>query len=211
LKRRTQCAGFSSPRREPAPSCLGDRSWLPTQEREGRVAAYPDGRRHCVCCARHRRLNSVHGSNHPISSTTIPDNWVSKRTLHRCFTNGYRDAVCMTNSPQIHNLMKSFDSMPKNFNIPSPKSQSSRKDPAPKARHPLLSPDASPHANWLARPPRFPEICEEDEDAPEDNNRCQSPAPATRRKKPRSTSSASQHHVLARPSSSPPPSSRRRS
>jgi hypothetical protein len=101
--------------------------------------------------------------------------------------------------------MKSFGSMRKNFNIPSPKSQSPKKDPAPKARRPLLNPDASPHANRLARPPRFPEICEEDEDAPEDDNRCQSPTPVTRRKKPRSTSSTSQHHVLARPSSSPPP------
>jgi hypothetical protein len=95
--------------------------------------------------------------------------------------------------------------MRKNFNIPSPKSQSPKKDPAPKARRPLQNPDASPHANRLARLPRFPEICEEDEDAPKDNNRCQSPTPVTRRKKPRSTSSASQHHVLARPSSFPPP------
>jgi hypothetical protein len=94
--------------------------------------------------------------------------------------------------------------MRKNFNIPSPKSQSPKKEPPPKARRPVLNPDASPHANRLARAPRFPEIFEEDEDAPEDN-RCQSPTPVTRRKKPRSTSSASQPHVLARPSSSPPP------
>jgi hypothetical protein len=104
----------------------------------------------------------------------------------------------------IHSLMKSFGSMRKNFNIPSPKSQSPKKEPPPKARRPVLNPDASPHANRLARAPRFPEIFEEDEDAPEDN-RCQSPTPVTRRKKPRSTSSASQPHVLARPSSSPPP------
>ena len=100
--------------------------------------------------------------------------------------------------------MKSFGSMRKNFNIPSPKSQSPKKEPSPKARRPMLNPDASPHANRLARPPRFPEICEEDEDAPEDN-RCQSPTPVTtRRKKPRSTSTSSQPHVLARPSPPPP-------
>jgi hypothetical protein len=59
----------------------------------------------------------------------------------------------------------------------------------------MLNPDASPHANRLARPPRFPEIFEEDEDAPEDNP-CKSLTPVTRRKKPRSTSSASQPHVF---------------
>jgi hypothetical protein len=91
-----------------------------------------------------------------------------------------------------------------NSNIPSPKSQSSKKDPTPKARRYTLNPDASPHANRLARPPHFPEICEEDEDAPEDSNRCQRPTPVTHRKKPRSTSSTSQHHVLVRPSSPPP-------
>ena len=103
--------------------------------------------------------------------------------------------------------MKSFGSMRRNFNIPSPKSQSPKKEPAPKARRPTLNPDASPHANRLARPPRFPEICEEDEagsDALEDD-RCQSPTPISRRKKPRSTSSSSHPHVLARPSSPPPP------
>ena len=102
--------------------------------------------------------------------------------------------------------MKSFGSMRKNFNIPSPKSQSPKKEP-PKARRPVLNPNASPHANRLARPPRFPEICEEDEvgsDALEDD-RCQSPTPVTRRKKPRSTPSASHPHVLARQSSPTPP------
>jgi hypothetical protein len=60
----------------------------------------------------------------------------------------------------------------------------------------MLNPDASPHANLLTRPPRFPEIFEEDEIGLEDN-RCQSPTPVTRRKKPHSTSSPSQSHVLA--------------
>jgi hypothetical protein len=64
--------------------------------------------------------------------------------------------------------------------------------------------DTSPHVNRLERPPRFPDIFEEDEGAPEDT-RCQSPTPVTRRKKPCSTSSALQPHVLARPSSPPPP------
>src|ERR1700744_2077145 len=100
--------------------------------------------------------------------------------------------------------MKSFGSMRKNFNIPSPKSQSPKKEPSPKARRPVLNPDASPHANRLARPPRFPEIFEEDEDALEED-RSQSPSPVTRRKKPRSTSSSSHPHFLARPSSPTPP------
>ena len=39
----------------------------------------------------------------------------------------------------------------------------------------MLNPDASPYAHWLVRPPRFPEIFEEDPGAPRDNNRCQSP------------------------------------
>jgi hypothetical protein len=99
--------------------------------------------------------------------------------------------------------MKSFSSVRKTFNIFSPKSQSPKKDPAPKARRALLNPDASPHANRLVRPPRFPELFEEDEDAPEDN-RYQSPTPVTRRKKPRSTSSTSQPRVLARASLLPP-------
>ncbi|KAH8985000.1 hypothetical protein EDB86DRAFT_3084102, partial [Lactarius hatsudake] len=108
----------------------------------------------------------------------------------------------------IHNLMKSFGSMRRNFNIPSPKSQSPKKEPPPRARRPMLDPGASPHANRLARPPRFPEIFEEDEagsDAPEED-RPQSPTPVTRRKKPRSTSSSSHPHLLlARPSSPTPP------
>ena len=97
--------------------------------------------------------------------------------------------------------MKSFGSI----SIPSTKPQSPKKEPPPNARRPMRNPDALLHANRLARPPRVPEIFEEDEDAPEDNNRCQSPTPVTRRKKPRSTStSASQPHVLARPSFLPP-------
>jgi len=100
--------------------------------------------------------------------------------------------------------MKSFGSMRRNFNIPSPKSQSPKKEPVPKTRRPMLNSGASPHANRLARPPRFPEIFEEDEagsDALEDD-RAQSPSPVTRCKKPRSTSSP---HMLARPSSPTPP------
>ena len=96
--------------------------------------------------------------------------------------------------------------MRKNFNIPSLKSQSP-KEPSPKARRPVLNPNASPHTNRLACPPRFTEIFEEDEarsDASEDD-RCQSPTPVTRRKKPRSTPSVSHPtHVLARQSSPPP-------
>jgi hypothetical protein len=56
----------------------------------------------------------------------------------------------------------------------------------------VLNPGASPHANRLARPPRVPEIFEEDEagsDAlAEDGS--QSPTPVMRRKKSRSTSSS---------------------
>ena len=40
------------------------------------------------------------------------------------------------------------------FNIPSPKSQF-RKEPSPKVRSPLLNPNASLHANRLARPARY--------------------------------------------------------
>jgi hypothetical protein len=95
-----------------------------------------------------------------------------------------------------------------NFNIPSPKSRSPKKEPAPKAHRPVLNwcPAASPHANRLARPPHFPGIFKEEDvvsDAVEDY-RYQSPTPVTRRKKPRSTSSASQLHVPAPSSSSPP-------
>ena len=57
----------------------------------------------------------------------------------------------------------------------------------------MLNPGASPHANRLARPPRVPEIFEEDEagsDAlAEDGS--QSPTPVMRRKKSHSTSSSS--------------------
>ena len=102
--------------------------------------------------------------------------------------------------------MKSFGSMRRNFNIPSPKS-SPKKEPASRARRPVLDPGASPHANRLARPPRFPGIFEEDEagsDALEED-RAQSPTPVTRRKKPRSTSSSSHPLLLIRPSSPTPP------
>ncbi|KAN0131127.1 hypothetical protein V8E53_011019 [Lactarius tabidus] len=50
-----------------------------------------------------------------------------------------------------------------NLNIPSPEFQSPKKEPAPKLCRPVLNPDASTHANRLARPPRFPEIFEEEE------------------------------------------------
>ena len=66
----------------------------------------------------------------------------------------------------------------------------------------MLNPDASPYAHWLVRPPRFPDIFEEDADAPRDNNRCQCPA---RHKRPLPTpTSASRPHVLVRPIPSPP-------
>ncbi|KAN0131131.1 hypothetical protein V8E53_011023 [Lactarius tabidus] len=55
--------------------------------------------------------------------------------------------------------------MRKNFNIPSPKSQS-LKESVPKARCPALNSDALLHGNRLARPPHFPETFEADEDAP---------------------------------------------
>lgn len=83
--------------------------------------------------------------------------------------------------------------MRKGFNIPSSKSPSPKKDTLPKARRPVLNPGASPHANRLARPPRVPEIFEEDEagsDAPAEDG-SQSPTPVMRRKKSRSTSSSS--------------------
>jgi hypothetical protein len=102
--------------------------------------------------------------------------------------------------------MKSFGSIRKNFNIPSPKSPSPKKEPVPKARRPVLNPDASPHANRLARPPRVPEIFEEDEagsDALEEDG-FQSPTLVIRRKKPRSTSSSSRPHLLT-PTVPPPP------
>ena len=106
---------------------------------------------------------------------------------------------------QVHNLIRSFGSIRKNFNIPSPKPPSPKKDTLPKARRPTLNPEASPHVNRLARPPRVPGIFEEDEagsDAlPEDGS--QSPTPIIRRKKPRSTSSSS-HPAGPGPTISPP-------
>lgn len=102
-------------------------------------------------------------------------------------------------------MIRSFGSIRKNFNIPSPKSSSPKKDTLPKARRPVLNPDASPHVNRLARPPRVPEIFEEDEagsDAPAEDG-SQSPTPVMRRKKPRSTSSSSRPPVPS-PTVSPP-------
>jgi hypothetical protein len=61
--------------------------------------------------------------------------------------------VMLIPHPQIHSLMKSFGSTvcAKNVNIPSPKSQSPKKEPAPKARRPLLNwgPAALPHASEI--------------------------------------------------------------
>ena len=74
----------------------------------------------------------------------------------------------------------------------------------------MLNPGASPHANRLARPPRVPEIFEEDEagsDALADD-RAQSLTPVMRRKKSRSTSSSARPPALAPtvfPSTLPPP------
>ena len=87
-------------------------------------------------------------------------------------------------SPSDSQLDEELRFMRKNLNIPSPNSQSP-KEPSPKARRPVLNPNASPLANRMARPPRFPEIFKEDEagsDALEDD-RIQSPTPVTRRKK----------------------------
>ena len=103
-------------------------------------------------------------------------------------------------------MIKSFGSIRKNFNIPSsPKLPSPKKDTLPKARRPVLNPSASPHANRLARPPRVPEIFEEDEAGSdalmEDGS--QSPTPIIRRKKSRSTPSSSRTPVPA-PTVSPP-------
>jgi hypothetical protein len=107
----------------------------------------------------------------------------------------------------VHNLIRSFGSIRKNFNIPSSKSPSPKKDTLPKARRPALNPDASPHVNRLARPPRVPEIFEEDEagsDAPAEDG-SQSPTPVMRRKKPRSASSSSSSRPPApAPTVSPP-------
>ena len=54
-------------------------------------------------------------------------------------------------------------------NIPSPKSQSPKNEPASKARRPVINSDSPPHANWPARLPRFPKIFEEGEGALEEN------------------------------------------
>jgi hypothetical protein len=101
--------------------------------------------------------------------------------------------------------MRSFGSIRKNFNIPSPKSPSPKKDPLPKARRPVLNPDASPHVNRLARPPRVPEIFEEDEAGSDahDEGGSQSPTLVIRRKKPRSASSSSRPQLSA-PTVPPP-------
>ena len=65
----------------------------------------------------------------------------------------------------------------------------------------MLNPSASPHANRLARPPRVPEIFEEDEAGSDDGS--QSPTPLMCRKKSRSTSSSSLAPAPA-PTVSPP-------
>jgi hypothetical protein len=100
--------------------------------------------------------------------------------------------------------MRSFGTMRKNFNISSPKLPSPKKEPSPKARRPVLNPDASPHANRLARPPRVPEIFEEDEAGSDalGEDGSHSPTPITRRKKPRSISSRALASALT---ASPPP------
>jgi hypothetical protein len=69
----------------------------------------------------------------------------------------------------------------------------------------VLNPSASPHANRLARPPRVPEIFEEDEAGSDAfaEDRSQSPTPVMRRKKSRSTSSSSRVPAPA-PIVSPP-------
>ncbi|KAI0261795.1 hypothetical protein BC834DRAFT_894867 [Gloeopeniophorella convolvens] len=106
----------------------------------------------------------------------------------------------------IHNLVKSFGSIRKNFNIPSPKPPSPKKELGPKARRPTINPDASPHVNRLARPPAFPEILEEDEAGSDvvEEDRAQSPTPVARRKKVRTTSSSSRLSNPPRVSSPPP-------
>jgi len=99
--------------------------------------------------------------------------------------------MCAKSLFQVHNLIRSFGSIRKNFNIPSPKSPSPKKDTLSKARRPVLNPGASPHANRLARPPRVPEIVEEDEVDALAEDGSQSPTPVMRRKKSRSMSSSS--------------------
>jgi hypothetical protein len=113
---------------------------------------------------------------------------------------------------QVHNLIRSFGTIRKNFNIPSPKPPSPKKDTLPKARRPALNPGASPHANRLARPPRVPEIVEEDEAGSDAlvEDRSQSPTPVMRHKKSRSTSSSSSSRAPAlvpavSPATLPPP------
>ena len=85
-------------------------------------------------------------------------------------------------SSSDHRLMKNFGSMRKNLN------------------------NASPHANRLACPSRFPEIFRDEavSDVLEDD-RCQSPTPITHRKKLSSKPTVSHPtHVLARQSSPAP-------
>jgi hypothetical protein len=69
--------------------------------------------------------------------------------------------------------------MCKNFNIPSPKSQSPKNEPAPTARRPVLNSVASPHPQPAGTTTRFPEIFEEDEvgSEPLEDDRCQSRHP----------------------------------
>ena len=102
--------------------------------------------------------------------------------------------------------MRNFGFIRKNFNIPSPKSSPPKKEPIPKARRPVLNPDASPHVNRLARPPRVPEIFEEDEAGSDvlEEDGSQSPTLVMRRKKSLSTSSSSPL-VLAPVISTTPP------
>ncbi|KAI0062149.1 hypothetical protein BV25DRAFT_1826018 [Artomyces pyxidatus] len=91
----------------------------------------------------------------------------------------------------MHNLMKNFGLIRKNFNVPAGKPTSPSKHASmPKARRPILNPEASPHVNRLARAPNFPEIFEEEEaDSELDEDAEASPSPAARRKKPRASSS----------------------
>ncbi|KAI9449186.1 hypothetical protein F5148DRAFT_1248544 [Russula earlei] len=106
----------------------------------------------------------------------------------------------------VHSLIRSFGSIRKNFNIPAPKPPSPKKESIPKAHRPMLNPDVSPHVNRLARPPRVPEIFEEDEagsDALEEDG-SQSPTPVTSRKKPRPTSTSSRLLVPAPASATVP-------
>ncbi|KAI0045775.1 hypothetical protein FA95DRAFT_1680251 [Auriscalpium vulgare] len=110
----------------------------------------------------------------------------------------------------MHHFMKTFGLIRKSFNVPSGKPPSPPKHaPTATARRPALNPDASPHANRLARPPNFPEIFEEEEgpesDAQEDEERETSPSPVVRRKKPRASSSRLPVPASGRVISPPPP------